>query len=590
MPEHSLCPVGRVTVDEQFHMREADAAYLDYFGNDVIYSILRTIDETDAEALTAAAAQLLTGQRDRRMLRARNADGQYQWMLVTITAATDAADARCYRLTFRDVLRADRLFTQAEQELRQQRHLLAMTRDYAFRYSLSTRQIELLEFDTFRTVTLLREPLEDWKAGVLARQLTERGDAPQFQALCRDIAAGTYRFQYELDASFLSGGSRSEHLSVQGMTIWDTPEEGIVLGIISSIHPKFKTKDINLSLETNRDSLTDLLNKQAIVSYAKQKLTAKPKGITSIVLVDVDGFKDINDRYGHLFGDEVLFSVARILKAELGSRGMAGRIGGGIFQLVLEELRDSTDLRGILRAIRTKVEWAFAERGKPLKVTCSIGAACYPTDALDYDSLFMQADKALYIASAKGKNRYVIYDVEKHGAVDPNRERSVADLYLNTPNRSKPDFIGELALRLLEPSLTTEQLMQEIGEQFGLDALHIYGLPDWKPVRSWGAPVTEPASFLFENNFLSLFSSDGVYVIDNANSLEGLADAALRHMNASEIMGAVLYLIQKDGTPVGLLSCNLVNRFRKWSTMDVNYLTILGKIVAGIYLRELSST
>lgn len=579
--------VGRVTVDKQYHMREADADFLNFFGNDVIYSILRTIHPDDADHFCQITEQLRTGERDRCILRARNTDGVYVRLLVSVQACADKDGSECYRLAFRDVFRIDSLMLEQERENRVYRHLLTMMRDVCFAYQMASKQLVIYQFDCFRDLILHRSTLTEWQRLVESEHLVDRGDLALLSALCRDIENGTYRFQYELDASFLSGGARMERLSVQGITLWDSPEDGTVVGTISVIHPKSRTKDVNLTLETNRDSLTELLNKQAIVSYAKTQIAARPKGLLSVVLVDVDDFKEINDRYGHLFGDEVLYTIAHIIKAEIGRRGMAGRIGGGIFQIVLEDIRDETDLRGILRAIRTKTEWAFVERKKSLKVTCSIGAACYPIDADDYDALFMQADKALYIASAKGKNRYVIYDIAKHGAVEANRERSIADLYINTPARSKPDFIGEMALRLSEESLGAEQMIQEIGEQFGLDAVHLYGAPDWKPVHSWGIPATAAADFLFEDNFLSLFNADGVYVIDNINSLEGLANTAMQRLSEESILGTVLYLITEDEKPIGLLSCNLVNRFRKWATMDVNYLTILGRMVAGVYLREL---
>ncbi len=580
------CSVGRVTVDKQYHMREADADFLDFFGNDVIYSILRTMHPDDADLFCATTESLRIGERDRCILRARNADGVYVRLLVTIQASSDKDGSLCYRLTFRDVFRMDALLLHHEHENRVYRHLLTMMRDVYFAYRMGSRQLIIYQFDCFRDIILLRSTLSEWQQQLKNEHLVDRGDLGVLSALCKDIENGTYRFQHELDASFLSGGVRMEHISVQGITLWDSPEDGSVIGTISVIHPKSKAKDINLTLETNRDSLTELLNKQAIVSYAKSQIAAKQKGLLSVVLVDVDDFKDLTDRYGHMFGDEVLYTISHIIKAEIGRRGMAGRIGGSIFQIVLEDIRDETDLRGILRAIRTKIEWAFVERKKSLKVTCSIGAACYPIDADNYDALFMQADKALYIASAKGKNRYVIYDIAKHGAVEANRERSIDDLYINTPARSKPDFIGELALRLSEEAISTQQIMQEIGEQFGLDAVHLYGTPDWMPVYSWGIPVSASADFLFADDFLSLFSTDGVYVIDNVNSLEGFANTAMQRLSDDGVLGAVLFLIRKNDEPIGLLSCNLVNRFRKWATMDVNYLTILGRMVAGVYLRE----
>ena len=188
-----------------------------------------------------------------------------------------------------------------------------------------------------------------------------------------------------------------------------------------------------------------LLNKRAITSVAQQILAEKPQYNVNLVILDIDNFTDINSSYGHLFGDEVIYTIARIIKTEIGTRGFAGRISGGGYLLVLEDTRDETDLRGILRAIRTKTEFAFSDRFENFRLTCSMGVSTYPLDSADYDELFMQADKALYIAQEKGQNRYVIYDIAKHGPVEKDIENKIAFLSSSGETSEKLAFVGQLA-------------------------------------------------------------------------------------------------------------------------------------------------
>lgn len=580
--------IGRVTTDASFHTQHADEAYFHYFGNDVLYSILRTIHPEEVSGFCAAAKALSDHQQDQLVIRMRGVGRDYRWMLVTLSAKPGPDGARFYRIGLQDICALDAGMQDAAAQIVDYRFLFSLMRDLAFSYDSQTKQMEVYSIDCYRNVMLFRDSLETWRLRALEGHLIERSQIAQFEALCDDIANGTYRFQYELETSLLSGsGKRMECQQFKGITRYDDLEHAHVMGIISTISPKDKTRDINWMLETNRDSQTDLLNKQAIVSYAKMQLQAVPSQIFSLVLVEIDDFKELNDRFGHLLGDEVLYTFAHILKAELGTRGIAGRIGDGIFELVLEELEGEVDLRGILRAIRTKIEWAFLGRKENLAVTCSMGAACCPKDANQYDKLFMQADKALYIARIKGKNRYVIYDVDKHGEVAPDHERSASELYAHAPEQSKPDFVGSAAARLLQtPRPTVEGLLAEIGQQFGLDGIHIYLGPAMEATWNWGAPVTATARFLFENQFLERFNADGVYIIDNANSLEGRADYAYQHFTKEHIMGSVLCLIPGDVGPKGLISFDLVNRFHKWSVMDANYLTILAKILAALLEQE----
>lgn len=111
-----------------------------------------------------------------------------------------------------------------------------------------------------------------------------------------------------------------------------------------------------------------------------------------LTIIDVDDFKTINDTYGHMFGDEVLSRVSEIIRSDLNARGVAGRFGGDEFMILFENVKSEQELRLILKTITKNIQWAFA-------------------------------DKALYIAKAKGKNRYIIYDGRKHGKHHEPSER-----------------------------------------------------------------------------------------------------------------------------------------------------------------------
>lgn len=584
--------VGCVTTDAHFHMLYADAAYFHYFGDDVIYSILRTVHEADAERLCTVAAGMRDGQTEQLVLRMRGCAKDWRWMLVRLTVHGDG-DARQYQMRLGDVFALQRLLTELTRENTDYRFLLHLMRNLTFRYSFRTKRLQIVAFDCAREICLTDLPLLEWKQQAIEKRMVEQHDVTKFEKLCSEIAAGASQFQCELETSLCSQGNRMEYCLFRGVTRSDAPGVKSVLGTISFLHAKYKTKEPSWLLETARDPATDLMAKTAITAYAKAVLSQRTEGITTLVLLNVDDFKEINNRYGHMFGDEVLFTLAHILKTEIGARGAAGRIGGGMFMLVLEGIADETDLRGILRAIRTKFEWAW-ERGateysRP-HITCSMGAACCPIDADEYEKLFMQADKALYIACEKGHNRYVIYDVKKHGAVVPNRERSVADLYANVPTQSKAGFVAEVANALLaDPLPDISALLIGIGSQFGIDGIHIFTAPDWGAAYSWGHPVSGTAQVLLQAPFYSGFQADHVCVIDHINALEGLADDAYQWFTGENLLGTVLYRVLHNDTPIAVISFALFGRFRKWSTLDVNHLTVLGGILGGLLRRRMAA-
>lgn len=574
--------IGNVTTDAHFHMQYADAAYFHYFGDDVIYSILRTVHDADTERLLQTAQALRDGQTEQLALRMRGTAADWRWMLIGLTAHGDG-EQRQYQLRISDADRMQRLLMRTMTENTEYRFYLNLMRDLAFRYSFRTQRIRLMAFDCCREAVLTDMRLADWKQQAIEKGMVEKRDLPTFEKLCSDIESGASRFQYELETSVCSMGQRMEHCAFRGVTRSEAPGARTVLGTIGFLHAKYKSKEPGWLIEATRDSATDLLNKNAITAHAKSVLAAQPAETVSLVLLNIDEFKELNDRYGHMFGDEVLFTLSHILKTEIGTRGTAGRIGGGMFLLVLEGIADETDLRGILRAIRTKLEWAWesgAQGGKvPARVTCSMGAACYPIDAKSYEDLFRQADKALYIAQEKGHNRYVIYDIKKHGEVRQSRARSLSDLYAAAPTQSNAGFVSGLAQTLIRQRQDVQTVIQQIGEQFGLDGIQIFTAPDWSAAYSWGHPFSGSAEILVHEPFLQNFTDDHICVIDNIHALEGLADDAHDLLESQNLLGTVLYLVQQDGNPAAVISFGLFGRFRKWSTPDIGYFTVLGGIL-----------
>lgn len=572
---------GCVTTDAHFHMLYADAAFFHYFGDDVIYSILRTVHEADTERLLGLAHSLRDGQTEQLAFRMRGIASDYRWMLVSVTARGEGEN-RQYQLRVTDAYQMQRQLLQTTAENTQYRFFLNLMRDMAFRYSFRTKRIQLMRFDCCRENILTDMRLSEWKAQAIEKSMIEERDIPKFEKLCTDIESGANRFQYELETSVCANGQQMEYCAFRGVTRSEAPGSREVLGTIGFLHAKYKSKEPSWLSEATRDSATDLLNKNAITAHTKAVLAAQPAETVSLVLLTIDDFKGINDRYGHMYGDEVLFTLSHILKTEIGTRGAAGRIGGGMFLLVLEGIADETDLRGILRAIRTKFEWAWESSGEQKSlahITCSMGAACYPNDAKNYESLFMLADKALYIAHEKGHNRYVIYDVQKHGAVQPNRARDFSDLYAIPPMQSNAGFTADLVQEFLCGKPEMQSVLQRVGAQFGLDGIQIFKASDWQAAYSWGHPFADDAAMLTAEPFTQHYNTDHVCVIDNINALEGIDDAVYTRLAHENLLGAVLYLAEQDGKPSALIAFGLYGRFRKWSNLDISHLTIIGSLL-----------
>lgn len=579
--------VGRVIVDKSFHTQSADETFFSYFGNDVIYSIRRTIDDEDFPRILECVENAQKGEILRTVIRMKGINGYLRWIMASVRKISHDNDEPLYSISFSDIFSLEALAYSREKKLSEYRHVLSLINDLAFEYSFETKKIRIYISDCCREIILINEEIEKWrKESIEAGYILSRY-IDTFNSLCRDIRNGVYRFDYELESSILTSGRTRELCLFRGITRYDDPDNKKVSGIISVVSSRQKSKDVNMALEANRDSLSGLLNKRAVTSFAMEALAGKPSYNVNLVILDIDNFNEINSSYGHLFGDEVIYTIAGIVKNEIGTRGIAGRISGSGFLIVLENTRDETDLRGILRAIRTNTEFAFADRFENFRLTCSMGISTYPVDSSDYDELFMQADKALYIAQQKGQNRYVIYDINKHGPVEKDIENKIVFLNDKDTTNEKLSFIGQLSESLVMgrvPDISV--LLEQIRSQFEIDDVCVFSGKDMNLILSCGNTSSKNAAYLLESSYTQRFNGDGIFVIDNVNELEGRNDNAFAQLTAQNIGGAVQYLITEDNIIKGMISFCYIGKFKKWSVSDINYLAIIGRTISALLKKQ----
>lgn len=162
------------------------------------------------------------------------------------------------------------------------------------------------------------------------------------------------------------------------------------------------------------DSLTSCLNRRAFTAMVEGYLDkveseqAKPEG--GFLVVDVDHFKRVNDRYGHDIGDEALQLIARSIRSTVREIDLVGRLGGEEFGVFLPGLPDA-HAATIAERIRQAVgETAFSPSGKPYKLSVSIGGATFDQRA-SFPDLYRQADQYLYAAKQGGRNRVEIHAI-----------------------------------------------------------------------------------------------------------------------------------------------------------------------------------
>lgn len=178
----------------------------------------------------------------------------------------------------------------------------------------------------------------------------------------------------------------------------------VTLGSFIERERRHQQREAQLFEESRIDPLTGLLNRRSLEVPANQMLAgAGLDRPVSVLAMDLDHFKDLNDRYGHAFGDEVLRSVAALIRTHLGRHGLVARIGGEEFVAVLQ--CDERTARSVAQAVQLNMDQSSILFGlTPVRVTISIGSVT-SEESSTFDEAFLLADTALYSAKRLGRNR-----------------------------------------------------------------------------------------------------------------------------------------------------------------------------------------
>ncbi|HPH55781.1 MAG TPA: diguanylate cyclase [Smithella sp.] len=190
-------------------------------------------------------------------------------------------------------------------------------------------------------------------------------------------------------------------------------QEGVIIGFrgIGRDVTERKRNEEKIQYLATHDFLTGLPNRMMFGQLLQQAVqTAKRyQKQFAVLFIDLDGFKEINDRMGHEAGDQFLKEIATRLKNDLRAADVAARLGGDEFVVLVEEVADSGSVATVARKINDSIAQPLTIHGCEQRITASIGISLYPSDADEGPTLMTLADRAMYAAKLKGKNQYQLF-------------------------------------------------------------------------------------------------------------------------------------------------------------------------------------
>ncbi|MEJ5231199.1 MAG: PAS domain S-box protein [Geminicoccaceae bacterium] len=185
----------------------------------------------------------------------------------------------------------------------------------------------------------------------------------------------------------------------------------MLLGVWRDVTER-KALEAELRRLAYHDPLTGLPNRALFFDRLVQalQLAAREERLGALLLLDLDGFKQVNDGLGHDAGDALLRGVARRLRRVIRRSDTVARLAGDEFALLLYPIRDPATVERVAERIRAVLAVPVRHRGRTLRAEASVGAALFPTDGTNIDTLFKHADLALYRAKAEGRGGLAMVD------------------------------------------------------------------------------------------------------------------------------------------------------------------------------------
>jgi len=256
-----------------------------------------------------------------------------------------------------------------------------------------------------KTPRILQGPLTDKSVLATLRNALENWEVCRVEVLNYKKDGSTFWNEFEVTPVANEAGWCTHWISVQrDITERKKAEEKL---------EKIALYDLLTGLP-NRVLLADRLSK-AMLQCQRRKQSL------GVAFMDFDGFKAVNDAYGHSTGDELLVALSERMKLALREGDTLARIGGDEFIVLMVDLEKIEDSEPALKRLLKAVSDPVTIDDHVVEVSASIGLTLYPGDQADAEQLIRHADQAMYIAKQSGKNRYHVFDVEQNNAVHVQR-------------------------------------------------------------------------------------------------------------------------------------------------------------------------
>lgn len=572
----------RLAFIDRFYLTSVtNRAFNDYFGNATYGCITEFVNPDEKESFIEFIDGF-SGEEIEKCFLLKNSDGEYRLNLVKLTAFEGEPVLRNIDIEMVDIDSVVEVNYRICDDISRERVIMGLTGEYVFTYSELTGDIKIVRYEASSREVIVRLPLDEWRE-YMADGRVAMEDMVELDSLINCIRTYMSDFCVKLTTSMRTLGKVMEKVKFIGTVYTKYTGENIVTGrIVLADGVNSMGNIVEVVDELTMDSLTKVYNKKTITEYASRLVKQDTVNRISIAILDIDYFKQVNDRYGHLYGDKVLTRVAKKLKEVVGEDGVVGRIGGDEFMIVLKGINDDYALRGILRAIRTQVKWEFKNDYENFQVTTSIGVAFSPNNGHDYEELFKKADFCLYVAKEKGRDRYVFFRDEIHRESYQNSLNKKDKIINDGREMRELRYLTDIMVQYNhDKKAAVMAMLEHMLSMYKIDNISIYKGKDLKNIVSVGTPIKSESDMSYiDTDGFKILMGDKTYIASSfINKNQDVAPEFVDEMRRRGIHSTIQCFIGTKDDVKGLLTINRMKAASQWAEYEIECSIITATLI-----------
>lgn len=373
-------------------------------------SFLNLVHEEDRQDLASAIVdQMTTGRTVELDCRVKCHDGKFSWFLFKGRMITDNNDNNSCLCVLTDINDTKQAQQELNLSIQRYRIVTEQSESIIFEYNFMDGSIYLS--DKWNEKFDNDIDMSNFIDYVISKKLVHPDDMEMFIDTFNLIKEGSSSQTVEVRLHNIN--DKYTWCRIQLSSVIN--EKGLVyksVGRITDIDIQ-KRETENLKKKAELDSLTGLYNKGTAKMLIDDFLSGEGKnGKHSIMILDIDNFKKVNDNLGHLVGDAVISDITARIKKLVRASDICGRIGGDEFVVLLKNTIEPDIINAKATDFGAAFRHTICNETNSISISGSIGIALYDKDGTNYTELIDKADTALYVAKKRGKDQYAFYGKE----------------------------------------------------------------------------------------------------------------------------------------------------------------------------------